>query len=338
MENQRERFEKSLNRLYHPDFPRGLNISFIDNQCNYKCRMCVLSQKDSQKIKPRTMTWETMQRLSETIPNSKDITFDCTPMGEPMLFKDLHKYLKHFRDSHPDNPMAVSTNARHLTEERVRELHDVGITIIHTSQFAGNPSAYKDICGGSADDLEHVRENITRAGEVLRSLNSNTKLWTFIFNIDENEAEKDEFLKTWSKRVDNAYFRKMHNNHGYIKSSEGIVTSARGMDRYPCSTLWAYTSIRADGSVIPCYHSPLDNRFAVGNIMEEELKDIWQGEKMNALRDKHLKGEWDVDLCAECESWSGDIPIFKKTESGFEVGFPGDDVYEQYGSSNSNFC
>ena len=59
-----------------------------------------------------------------------------------------------------------------------------------------------------------------------------------------------------------------------------------------------------DGTVNPCdidYKSSL----AIGSLKNNSIKDLWNSEKYNALRQKHLSGKrTEYSVCSKCNAWS----------------------------------
>ena len=62
-----------------------------------------------------------------------------------------------------------------------------------------------------------------------------------------------------------------------------------------CVRLLDYPYITRDGDMIPCCVLP-DYKF--GNILEENIKDIWLGEKFNTFRKTHN----NIEICSKCDN------------------------------------
>lgn len=328
-----KRYLEFKSTRYFPDFPRGFNVSFVDNICSYKCRMCVLGQKETRSVKPVKMSEAIFQRLCEIIPNDHLTVFDCSPMGEPLLFDKLIDYLAYFRQTHPDNPMSISTNARFLTKDKARELLTIGIQNIFTSLFMGNPEDYAWLTRGKPEDYQATCQNILDACEMKKAVKSNTRISTYIFQMDRNAKYIPEFVKFWRKHVDIVFVRRLKNFCGYWEEHKKVVLKTDlGINRYPCESLWFNSNIRADGSVYPCYQAPLDKQYAIGNIMERDFPDIWNGKEMKKMREEHLSCKYDTDLCRACEYWDDFPPLFKYKDGRYVLDYPGDKIMKKHES------
>jgi MoaA/NifB/PqqE/SkfB family radical SAM enzyme len=63
-----------------------------------------------------------------------------------------------------------------------------------------------------------------------------------------------------------------------------------------CTRLLDYPLINHDGDMLPCCVLP-DSKF--GNVLEENINDIWHGDKINRFRRNHQK----VEICSKCDCW-----------------------------------
>ena len=122
-----------------------------------------------------------------------------------------------------------------------------------------------------------------------------------VFTVEEDtEGDAEEYINHWEKIVD------------HVRLQPKLITSPRtevcpepfGKDYGKLVVLW-------DGRVIPCcvdYNANL----MIGNIQNDTIPNLWKSEKLNILREQHLKGEFP-DTCAncnECESNKADKRFF----------------------------
>ena len=57
-------------------------------------------------------------------------------------------------------------------------------------------------------------------------------------------------------------------------------------------------TIRANGDIVPCCYD-LTSKLVMGNILEDDLNDIWNGEKYRELRSTISSKKYN-DVCAKC--------------------------------------
>ncbi|MCA9773331.1 MAG: SPASM domain-containing protein, partial [Myxococcales bacterium] len=67
----------------------------------------------------------------------------------------------------------------------------------------------------------------------------------------------------------------------------------------PCPLVWRTTYVGVQGDVKPCCFAADDKHLSLGNLREQTIHDIWNGEKYRELRRQHLAGEVP-ETCAHC--------------------------------------
>ena len=56
-----------------------------------------------------------------------------------------------------------------------------------------------------------------------------------------------------------------------------------------------------DGRVFPCC-SDYDDGLQIGDLKDQTLMEIWEGDALNAIREKHFEGKfYELDACAKCD-------------------------------------
>jgi len=77
-----------------------------------------------------------------------------------------------------------------------------------------------------------------------------------------------------------------------------------------CNLIEETMTIRADGSVVPCCFD-LTSELVIGNINEQGLEDIWNGERFRRLRRAFNAGIYPK-VCANCVIVTGDKYLLQK--------------------------
>ena len=67
----------------------------------------------------------------------------------------------------------------------------------------------------------------------------------------------------------------------------------------PCSLFYKGLIILANGDVGACWCRDLEGMLIVGNIYQNTLEEIWQGDKMNKLREGWWSGQIP-EICKNC--------------------------------------
>ena len=119
-----------------------------------------------------------------------------------------------------------------------------------------------------------------------------------------SEIEPDEiklFHEKWQDIADEVQVTGIHSWSGAIEDI--TVTDEQTDERYPCALLWYMLAINSNGKVSVC-NVDWNYSGVVGNIHEQNIKDIWNGERIKTVRKAQLKGVWDhPQVCKECVVW-----------------------------------
>ena len=134
---------------------------------------------------------------------------------------------------------------------------------------------------------------------------------------DVKREEVLHFIDKWTDVADEVQVTGTHNWSGAIDEIE--VTDEQTPDRYPCVLLWYMLAVNSNGEVSTC---SVDWNYSgsVGNVHEQSLKEIWNGDRIREIRRNQLNGIWnDPDVCDECVVWVsvGDMWEYLKTRKEF---------------------
>lgn len=306
--------------LYNPKLPRNINISFNEQTCFYKCKMCPFSlNKTREMYKEKSeMSFETLENLVSSIPNDSFYSFDISAIGETLLFKPLPEFISYMKKKKPLVNTIISTNGLLLTEDMMYELVNSGLDTIQFSLYAADAKDYEWICAGKQYDK--VCENIKMAAEIKKELRSEKPfLQVFMMGIKEFEPKFKPFVDHWSKIVDHAFIRPLYNTGMKIDDLTPLFNKTKTSDRYPCIVPWYSTAIRSNGDVLGCYLFHFyDREHKFGNINENSLKEIWNNKNFKEFREMQINKKWDENpICANCDLWDAYTNIWDKKEKKF---------------------
>jgi len=146
---------------------------------------------------------------------------------------------------------------------------------------------------------------------------------TFV-ETDYNYHEIPDFLNFWKEKVD--VIRIL----GYIQDLKPDVSRIPGVrredlpPRVPCKQIFRDIVIRANGDVTPCVITSEQPSIIIGNIfLEGGVKAVWNGAKMNQLRELHNSGRWDeISFCKPCDYWVETFDMKEEERGDFIVRSP----------------
>jgi radical SAM protein with 4Fe4S-binding SPASM domain len=114
---------------------------------------------------------------------------------------------------------------------------------------------------------------------------------------DANRHEEEAFVERWSGVVDCVRV-------GLLFENGTFPDMHPPGERQPCPTLYKTMPVHNDGTVtICCLDGFKDTN--VGNVFEQGVKAVWQGEAFAKVRYYHETAQWDkVPFCKSCNGWA----------------------------------
>ena len=221
--------------------------------------------------------------FKKIIDDSPDLEHLCMHnWGEPLLHKDIFKMIEYAKNKGV-NYVVMNTNGTLLTDKMIDQIVDSKLDIIRFS-IDGSAETFKRVRGV---ELKKIEQNINKLKKVKEIRRPELKMGV-VFTIEEDtEGDVEDYITHWEKIVD------------HVRLQPKLITSPRtevcpepfGKDYGKLVVLW-------DGRVIPCcvdYNANL----MIGSVQNETVPNLWKNEKMDLLREQHLKGEFP-DTCANC--------------------------------------
>ncbi len=153
---------------------------------------------------------------------------------------------------------------------------------------------------------EETQQRIIKILELFKSKGYKTRLVLAKLKFNQRDELDQKFLDFWKKHDVFAYIKNQHNRWLY-EEEDSVKNSAEYMHRY-CEHPWTSMSILQNGDVVPC---PLEynGENVMGNVHNNSIKEIWNGQKYRTFRKMHIKGNFPRDhFCvSQC-----DIPILNE--------------------------
>jgi radical SAM protein with 4Fe4S-binding SPASM domain len=272
-------------------------------RCNFKCIYCGHASSDPSITNGETMKLETFEKFIAgfTFPEkAKSVTF--AGLGEPLLNKNLPEMIR-LSKKIADETILV-TNGSLLTKSNVDKLLNAGLDTVRISLQGLNSSDYKRI-GGANVDFDKFLEQIMYFYE-----NKNdTEIWVKMPDIvlDTREKEKlyEELFKDKSDHRMIQSIGPLFSCVDYSKmglQEKTVFQELELKDVLICPTSFYLVYLIPDGSIFPCFEIQIRD-LIVGNINDDTIFNIWNGERMNDFRYNHLYKTWkNINICNHCKS------------------------------------
>lgn len=296
------------------DMPYALYLSPA-HICNFKCFYCLHGRKDEDKrrlgIKPVLMSTGMAERIAgwaAQFPRKlKRIMF--SGCGEPLVNPEFAEIVHIFSSRGLSEKYELNTNAALLTPDTADAVIEAGIDRIRISIQGLSSKKYEEVCGVSLDYQEFLN-NLKYLYHHKRGCSIYIKIMDSC--LEEWETEKD-FFEMFEDACDSMYIEHLiqaqpnmedvyaQNKIGHTKSIHGKQVEEKEI----CPLMFYQIQVDAEGNVYPCCVVGLPESFALGNVENISLTDLWGNDKQKKLWIDSLKknlDEWEV--CRECRAFS----------------------------------
>jgi len=284
----------SVNLLnkYHKN-PLGLQIE-PTNCCNAACAFCP-GRRSTRKNGYIDM--DLFKRIVDeaAMLGVKRIYLDLH--GEPTLHPRIIEMIQYVKSK--NLAFHMTTNGMLLDQENSREILRAGVTRadhITFSILGDSKNTHNSLMKHA--NLEIIKENICALVDARKQLGLNGPVIDTIFRkIDQNRYEEEGYRDTWNGIVDYA------KSGGSISKSFstyklGTPSIAR---KQRCKTVQERMTIYWNGAVTICPHD-LDGDYVLGNLNEQSIQEIWNGEQLSTLRKLHREKRFaEFPLCERCD-------------------------------------
>ncbi|WP_297417010.1 radical SAM/SPASM domain-containing protein [Clostridium sp.] len=287
------------------------------NFCNFKCIQCFQSI-ESESYLSKNKGLMTIDLYTNVINQFKNWDGDKLKVlklslyGEPFTNTNFCDMLKIAKEANIAERIETTTNASLLTKEICGKLVEYEIDYIRVSIYSPKQQKHEKITNSSIDILD-IYNNLKYI-QKLKKEKGVEKPFVSAKMLDTFSTENEEFLNKYKEVADEVYIDKPHNwvaheEKSFIGSLYNEVDKEKLekdleetiSDRIACPMPFTTLAVRNNGDVSPCCVDWLGGT-NLGNILEENIKDIWNGEKMYQFRKMQLENRrFENTSCRNCE-------------------------------------
>ena len=192
------------------------------------------------------------------------------------------------------------------------ELIKWGLDTVHISIDAFTKETYKKV--KNSQKLEIVEENVKGLVELKKKYHSKKPLVVVkIIHTSDTHHEIKPFINRWKGIADFIEIGEYHTWDGTLNkpNSQNRSEPIERINRYPCTFLWYNPVILWDGRVTTCCVD-YQGKEIIGDIKEESFAKIWQGDRLQRIRNAHLENNYEsIPLCSNCQFWKCEVNIEK---------------------------
>jgi len=209
--------------------------------------------------------------------------------GEPFLDKKLIKRIE--LCTKKNIPTYFSCTPATMTVEKAEKAMEAGLGVLKFSLDAMDERKIQKIRGKKANFLVSINK-ILEILEIKKKKNLKTLLVPCMIDLATTQHDKEmhnDFLKFWSDKEVFAYIKSQDNR--WLYENDKDLKSKSHYSKQYCEYPWLSVTVMADGKVVPCTQVS-NNEIVLGNINENSLEEIWNGDKYQELRRMHVSGKF----------------------------------------------
>lgn len=293
------------------------------NYCNFRCVSCFQSLKEENYLTSHRgfMPMKTYIEIIEQFRNwegDKLKVLKLSLYGEPFTNPQFGEMLRIAKEADIAERIETTTNASLLTEELCRQLVEYEIDYIRVSIYGGNQKRYEEVTGTNKADINEIWNNLKKVRD-LKKKQGKERPFVSAKMLDTYSDENEEFLNKFTDVADEVYIDKPHNwiateEKSFINSlykaeqQEALQEDLKKTlsKRIACPMPFTTLAVRNNGDVSPCCVDWIGGT-NLGNIHEESIRDIWNGERMYQFRKMQLENRRkENSSCRNCELVSND--------------------------------
>jgi len=242
--------------------------------------------------------------------------------GEPLLHPQIFDMIKYAKRAGLNTVM--STNATLLDHNNRMKLLRSGLDTLVLSLDGATKETYESIRRGAK--FEEVVDNIRSFLEIKRRLSvKRPRTMLLIVRMRANEKEIATIIQRFRNLpVDEILVEGLDTLAGHPLISGLKSNELRGPRiRRHCGALWHTLTVYWDGRTVPCCRD-FDARCVTGDASREDLLDIWNDRRMQALRQAHIsRGYQHIELCRECKDWPSETCTLRPDAGTIAAGVRG---------------
>ncbi|MDP2947538.1 MAG: radical SAM protein [Nanoarchaeota archaeon] len=300
----RLKWELATKFKYLLSFPVHIDLE-INSNCNYKCIFCPHGTGEMRNDMP-IMSLDTAKRILDELAKNRVYSIKLNWRGEPALHPNLAEITDYAKKA-GIKEVQINTNGFAFNEQKIRDLVKAGIDRVIFSIDATTPELYAKIRIGG--DFNRVVNNIKTFDRFRKELKQ-TKPFIRVQMVrtELNKHQVEDYKKMWQGIADDIRISDVTNRGQGDSLGVGDQVS---IGRTCCPQPWQRMMISCEGKVLMCC-SDWFEKYPLGDINKNSLKEIWQGEKLKAVRKLLKKVKYDFEPCKNC--WVKESYIWQKVK------------------------
>lgn len=273
-----------------PDPPYAVVIDLVEG-CNLRCNFCGINGiRHPKKNDYKNMELDTLHEIVDSIADAGWVSrIEVGSHGEPTMHPHFYTALATIRERLPKASIMVTTNGTGFMKDTVDSLNrafDYGANCIGLDEYE-YVNIYKKVRAGLSNDAAKIDFEVDEY-PANKSVGPNQK-WEY--RARQLVLVQDISLATTGTKAS------LTNHCG----SAAPLNFKRAGKR--CAKPFREITIRWDGNVAICCNT-WEGVYKCGNILEDDLEDIWRGKAFRTARRFLYHGMREMAPCYGCDNVS----------------------------------
>jgi MoaA/NifB/PqqE/SkfB family radical SAM enzyme len=304
--DEREPLEEALPL----DTPFVINVDPA-SACNFSCDYCfhAIGNKMGKK---GIMSWSLYKQIVHNILEfpSQVKTLRLYAFGEPLLNSRFPDMIKMAKDLDATRDIDTTTNGSLLTTKLNREIISAGLDRINISVMGMNSNQYLKFAHRSVNFdryVDNIADLYHNRGDCVVFIKINGDLLSL--------SDQQEFVHTFHKISDGFAIEHVMNcwydiDMGNIKKNENVGVYGDPLTYVEvCPYIFYSFCVQYDGVVSACFLD-WNRKLVVGDVVNDNLVDIWNGLTMASYRrEMLLKKRNKIAICKDCDQLRAGEPV-----------------------------
>ena len=275
------------------DFPVHVLVE-PTSACNLRCVMCF--QTDRTFTKKPFIGMIDMGLFRSVVDQAAEGGAGALSLGsrgEPFMHREMGNMLRYASDKKAFFDLKINTNATRFDEAICHDILSSNVNLIALSIDAHNKEVYEDI--RVRGNWDKVVANVRLLRKIRDQHYPNSPAEIRVSGVRfRDDQDEDLFHSFWSEICDSVVFVRVQQRWNTYENPVHPDNTS------PCDFLWERLFVWHDGSTNPC-DEDYKSLLSPGSVHEQSIRDIWHGEALNAIREKHLsKRRGDCLPCDRC--------------------------------------
>ena len=281
-------------------YPTTVILELV-NRCNLQCTMCYQGfRNNAEKF---TLDENMLIKIFDDFKENQ-LSALMLSISEPLLFKKIDRVFELAKHANIMD-IFLFTNGVLLNKKNIEIILNSSVTRLFVSIDASSSEIYNKVripVSKNKKDIDRLKELEQNIKNFMNERNRrNLKLplvRTSFVALDKNFHERSKFIDKWIDIVDSVEVQKETSITAYDDIKSGVINYNNKIKDYDCGEPWNQISIYSDGTVAPCCNT-VGRNLPIGNIKNQTIAEIWNGDKMTELRKSFLNNN-PHDVCKAC--------------------------------------